>query len=188
MNLLVNSDPEYITVKGIQIPIKTDFELWVSLLIAADNNDLKMLQEAVGGILGGIPSPKYQLDVISAMLAWVSGQEKGTDDGEKASSGATALDFEIDGSVIYCELWQHFPHLMEKGISYHEGIELIKLLIHDENTMLWHRVFARCGNFSKMTTDERAYWNKERGRYAILKSNRKIKQGSIDNVMSGAFM
>ena len=50
------------------------------------------------------------------------------------------------------------------------------------DTMLWHRAFARCGDFSKMSKDQQKYWQQERARWAIKKT-----QADIDNVFSAAF-
>ena len=41
-----------------------------------------------------------------------------------------------------------------------------------------HRAFARCGDFSKMSKEQKGvYWQKERAKYAI-----RAKQDDIDDV------
>lgn len=84
--------------------------------------------------------------------------------------------------MIYCELWEHYPNLMQRGISFPEGMELVKLLIANDKTALHHRAFARIGDFSKMDREQKKYWQRERAKYAL-----KMSQKSIDDVFSRGF-
>lgn len=183
MNLLVSKPLDYINVEGLKLNIKTDFSIWVGFLIAVDKKDNKKILAALGEIFETIPSETDPVQLIQAMKGWISqsGPDVQDNKGEKISS-SRAFDFDVDGNVIYCELWEYFPHLMERGITYHEGIELIKLLIANDNTILHHRAFARCGDFSKMDKEQKKYWNRERARYAI-----KASQADIDDIFSRAF-
>lgn len=187
MNLLTEKAPDYITVRGVNIKIKTDFTLWVRFIIACENQDAEKLGKALFDIFGGVPQAEFKGEIISAVMAWLIGGKEGDKKGAASSSGAAAFDFETDGSVIYCELWEYFPGLMKRGISYHEGMELIKLLLQNENTAMWHRAFARCGDFSKMSKEQKSFWQQERAKYALSAKKRIQNQKSIDNTMSAAF-
>lgn len=186
MNLLVNKAPDYITVGGKKLSIKTDFALWISFVISCENNDTDGILKAISDIFEEVPP--QQDEFISACMEWLfPDNEKG---GKKTAQKQNAMnripfDFEVDGNVIYCELWEYFPHLMERGISFHEGIELIKLLLHNENTMMWHRAFARCGDFSKMDKEQQKYWRQQRAQYRI--KNRRISQEDRDKWLYNAF-
>lgn len=183
MNLLINNAPDYITVGGNKIEIKTDFALWVKLLLAIDSQDMNQLAEAFQGIFAVPPKNVDSDELMTAIKDWLSlSNESTSGGGETNTANKTAFDFEADGSVIFCELWEHFPHLMEKGISFHVGIELIKLLMSNDKTVMYHRAFARCGDFSKLSKSEKEYWGRERAKYAI-----KAKQEDIDDVFSRAF-
>lgn len=184
MNLLINNAPDYITVGGNKIKIKTDFSLWIKLLLAIEKNDIKGLAEAFDSIFTEPPKNVSSDELMTAIKEWISlsGESGNSGGGETNTANKTAFDFEADGSVIFCELWEYFPHLMERGISFHVGIELIKLLLSNDKTVMYHRAFARCGDFSKLSKGEKEYWIKERAKYAI-----KAKQKDIDAVFSNAF-
>ena len=185
MNLLIESAPDYLVVRGKKININTDFALWVEFFIASKHNDVNGVKRALLKILHEIPECSVE-ELMTACIQWSNGNDK-ADNGPRKSGSITSsppFDFEEDGNVIYCELWEYFPKLMDRGISYHEGIELIKILLHNEDTMLWHRAFARTGDFSKMSTEQKNYWQKQRAIWIIPDSS---NQDSIDNIMSGAF-
>lgn len=185
MNLLIDKAPDYIVVGGETIKINTSFFSWVEFMICLDKKEnekaIKVLLEKI--FLDGLPNTDIT-ETVKACYAWLYPEDSNKSEGNFSSNktGAIAFDFSMDGSVIYCELWEHFPHLMERGISFHEGIQLIKLLLSNEKTMLWHRAFARCGDFSKMDKEQKKYWQKERARWAIKKT-----QDDIDDVFSKAF-
>lgn len=183
MNLLIDNAPDYIVVRGKIIKINTSFNAWVRFMIAVDGKDDKEIIDAITDILGGEVMGENPQEVISACFAWLfqADEKSGAKTAEK--SGSVPFDFAVDGNVIYCELWEYFPHLMERGISYHEGMELIKLLMHNDKTMLWHRAFARCGDFQKLDKEQKKYWQKQRAIWSLNKQN----QNDIDMVMSSAF-
>lgn len=182
MNLLVQNAPDYIMVGGKKIHIKTDFALWVSFLIACENENPEGILTAVSNIVENMPEERDEL--AGACMHWLfgNGENKAEQPGT-TSSRKMAFDFAEDGNIIYCELWEYFPHLMKRGISFHEGMELIKILLHNENTLLWHRAFARCGDFSKMDKEQRKYWQRQRAIYMI---KNKYKSADAD-VMCGDF-
>ena len=183
MNLLVEKASDYLTVGGDKIKIKTDFFAWAAFITACDKRDDERIIAAVLDIFGYMPQNWDEL--FEACMKWMfpagnsGSQAKGISEQRKK---ATPFDFEEDGSIIYCELWQYFPHLMERGISFPEGMELIGLLLNNEDTMLWHRAFARCGDFKGMSKEQKKYWEKQRAIYAIRKPS-----GNVDDIMSGAF-
>ena len=186
MNLLLSKSPDYIVIGGKRLSVKTDFALWVSFIISCENNDADGILAAVANIFEELPAE--QNEFIQACMDWLF------PDNEKRVSADTKnqnamrqipFDFEADGNVIYCELWEYFPHLMERGISFHEGMELIKLLLHNENTVLWHRAFARCGDFSEMDKEQQKYWRQQRAQYRI--ENRNISQEDKDKWLYNAF-
>lgn len=184
MNLLIKNAPDYITAGGKKLYIRTDFNLWVRFLIACKNRDDDEIADSITAIVKGeIPRGKEaQAEFAKACFSWLSaGKEQGA---QQSQTGQAAFDFEQDGSVIYCEMWEYFPHLMQRGISFHEGIEIIQTLLHNDSTMLWHRAFARCGDFSALSKNEKKYWTKERAKYTI---RMKQSQEQIDAVMSGDF-
>lgn len=172
MNLLMQTSPDYITVGAEKIPIKTDFFLWVRFVAAFEKGDGEGLIKSIFLIAGD--NVKINDAFITACISWLFPESGKAKKKAKKSAGAqsAAFQFEADGNVIFCELWQYFPALMQRGISFHEGIELIKLLLHNEKTMLWHRAFARCGSFEGMSKEQQKYWNRQRRIY-------KIKDGSI---------
>lgn len=188
MNLLIEKAPDYLKVRGITIKIKTDFTLWVRFIIACENKNSEEIGKALLDIFGGVPQVTYKDDMIQAVMLWLYHGAGNKETGQQTKTNASAVfDFEVDGNVIYCELWQYFPHLMARGISYHEGVELIKLLLHNENTMLWHRGFARCGDFSSMSKEQKTFWQKERAKYQLPVKNRLQNQQNIDDIMSRSF-
>ena len=184
MNLLIEKAPDYIVVRGKKIKIETSFDVWVRFIVALKQEDEIKIEKAFNDIFGNIPHDNIK-EVIQECMNWMSsGDEKKTKESSRTKSTSSApFDFEIDGNVIYCELWEHFPHLMERGITYHEGIELIKLLMHNENTIMWHRAFARCGDFSKMDKERKQYWMKQRAIWVIPNTDQK----RIDDVFATAF-
>ena len=185
MNLLVETPPDYIIVRGKKLKINTSFGLWVELIISSKKDDKKKAENAINKILCEKTDGTFE-EVITECLKWLSVNnetEKTCNTSKETTSTSVPFDFEIDGNIIYCELWEYFPHLMERGISYHEGIELIKIIMHNENSILWHRAFARCGDFSKMDKDHKQYWQKQRAMYII--SN--MDDQSIDDVFARAF-
>lgn len=184
MNLLTGTAPDAITVGGKSLQIKTDFQTWVRFLISCENQNPDDMQAALLDILGGEMEPIRQKETVAALLSWLFGESGRS--GGACTPEAAAFDFEADGNVIYCELWEYFPAMMERGITYHEGMEMIKLLLHNEKTMLWHRAFARCGDFSRLSREERSYWQKERLRYRIVRKKR-MEQEEMDEIMSKNF-
>ena len=182
MNLLVETAPDYIVVRGKKIKINSSFDAWVRFIIATKKEADADVGNALTQIFVEVPEGSPQ-EVIVACMNWMLDKSTGEETKGDATSTTPAFDFEVDGNVIYCELWEYFPHLMTRGISYHEGMELIKLLLHNENTMLWHRAFARCGDFSKMDKERKQYWMKQRATWAIKNQ----RQSDIDAVLSTAF-
>lgn len=185
MNLLIDKAPDYIVVGGQKIKINTSFSAWVEFIIHFDN---KENEKAIGVLLNkifvnGCPNTDIR-ETVKACYAWLYPKDDCKSEGNFSSNktGAVSFDFSVDGNVIYCELWEYFPHLMERGITFHEGMQLIKLLLSNGDTMLWHRAFARCGDFSKMSKEQKEYWQKERARWAIKKA-----QTDIDDVFSKSF-
>lgn len=166
MNLLIETAPDYLTVGGKRIKIKTDFFAWVKFFIACESGNAEEICESIFNIAGNITFKPEEF--IAASMEWMfpkkSGQKKA---GKNMFENKAPFDFDADGSVIYCELWRYFPKMMKRGITFHEGMELIGLLLHDENTALWHRAFARCGDFSKMDKERQKYWNKQRALYSL---------------------
>lgn len=181
MNLLIENTPDYIVVRGIKLKIKTDFALWVKFLLAIEESNEDILTDILVEIFGEIPQNIAPKELVSAMGSWLFQCNEKADTGRN-NGGKSAFDFNADGNIIFCELWQYFPQLMEKGISFPQGLELIKLLMQNEKTILSHRAFARCGDFSKLSKEQRSYWQKERSKYAI-----KMKQEEIDNAIASMF-
>lgn len=184
MNLLIDTAPDYIVVRGKKIKINTSFGVWVKFIVASKKDDAAMAQSALDEIFGKMPTESPQ-EVMSQCLKWLYTETNKSNGNNSQSNGNSSVpfDFDVDGNVIYCELWEYFPHLMERGISYHEGMELIKLLMHNDDTMLWHRAFARCGDFSKMDKEQKKYWQKQRAIWVIPNTD----QQSIDDVFATAF-
>lgn len=177
MNLLVETAPDYIVVGGEKLKLKTDFQLWVKFILACSKQDQTEIIQVLSDIFEKLPETHLE-EFVQKCTKWLyppedpnkGGANSESDNRDRRSgnrSGTKAFDFEEDGNIIYCELWQYFPRLMERGISFHEGIELIKILMSNENTNLWHRAFARCGDFSKMTKEQKRYWQKQRAIYSI---------------------
>lgn len=183
MNLLFENSPDYITVGGKKIKINTGFGEWVRFITACAKHDDAEIEKALVALFPEkIPDECAPEELADACLGWVSqGDQKAEKQGQPQKA-ASAFDFEADGNVLYCELWEYFPELMRRGITFHEGMELIGVLLSNENTMMWHRAFARCGNFGKMDKEQRKYWQTERAKYVI-----KAKQEDIDAVFANAF-
>ena len=183
MNLLIETAPDYIMVGGIKLNIKTDFITWVKFLIGIEQNDEGQTLNVLNDIFGEVPVGLDIHELIKAIMEWLyQAQEKVKIKVDNATTSKTAFDFNIDGNIIFCELWEHFPHLMQQGINFQTGLELIKLLMSNENTTMYHRAFARCGDFSKMSKEQKQYWQKERAKYAI-----RAKQEDIDDLLSNTF-
>lgn len=185
MNLLINKAPDYIIVGGEKLSIRTDFSLWVAFIVSCEKSDSDGILAAITNIVGELP-PK-QDEFIQACINWLfpKNAESQQSPVQKSIMQQVPFDFEMDGNVIYCELWEYFPHLMERGISFHEGVELIKILLHNENTIMWHRAFARCGDFSQMNKEQQKYWQKQRALYAV--KNRNVSQEDRDRWLYNAF-
>lgn len=183
MNLLIEKAPDFITVGGEKIKINTSFNIWVEFFIACNSDNEEKLAEALCKVfVDGIPNTDIT-ETISACLDWLFPKDNTKKKAHsKAYTNSKAFDFDMDGNLIYCELWEYFPHLMERGISFHEGMELIALLMSNEKTMLHHRAFARCGDFSKMDKEQKKYWRQERTKWAIP-----THKNEIDDVFSKAF-
>lgn len=184
MNLLIEKAPDYIVVGGKKAKIDTSFGVWVEFFIACNSKDDNRILAAVKKVFpGGIPSFDAE-EIISACLKWLFPPQNDNKTGNvsKQKNTSQAFDFEIDGNVIYCELWEYFPHLMKRGITFHEGMELIRLLMHNDKTMLWHRAFARCGDFSKMDKEQKSYWTRQRAIWTIPETDK-----NIDDIFSAAF-
>lgn len=185
MNLLIEKAPDYIVVRGEKIRINTSFDVWVRFFVvcSSDCGESEKINALQNVFVDGIPQTDIS-ETVSQCFKWLLPPDNCKCEGNLSENknNTQAFDFSMDGSVIYCELWEYFPHLMERGISFHEGMQLIKLLLCNENTMLWHRAFARCGDFSKMDKEQKRYWQKERARW-LIRGN----QNSIDDVFSKAF-
>ena len=172
MNLLIEAAPDYIVVGGEKLKLKTDFQLWVKFILACSKQNQTEMIQALSNIFEKLPEMHLD-EFIQKCIEWLypedsnKGGASSKSDSNDRRNSPKAFDFEEDGNIIYCELWQYFPHLMERGISFHEGIELIKILMSNENTNLWHRAFARCGDFSKMTKEQKRYWQNQRAIYTI---------------------
>lgn len=181
MNLLIENAPDFIEVGGIKLKIKSDFTLWVRFIIALEKQDIEQINLILNEIFGEIPLNIDEAEFLNSISEWL--WQKDETESKTMHSTKKAFDFGMDGSIIFCELWEHFPHLMKNNITFHQGIELVRLLMSNENTVLHHRAFARCGDFSKMDKEQRKYWLKERSKYSP-----KISQKDIDNVMSECFI
>ena len=184
MNLLIDTAPDYIVVRGKKIKINTSFNVWVEFFIACRSDNQENIGNVMLKIFDTIPDADAE-EIIAECIKWLfyEGEKTNGDTHSNTKTSSPPFDFEIDGNVIYCELWEYFPHLMQRGITYHEGMELIKLLMHNDKTVLWHRSFARCGDFSKMDKEQKKYWQKQRALYAIPNTT----QQSIDDVFATAF-
>ena len=184
MNLLIETAPNYIVVRGKKIKINTSFNVWVEFFIACKSGCDNKIENSMLKIFEEIPDASAE-EIIVECMHWLFNESTNTakiNNVEKSNTSAP-FDFEIDGNVIYCELWEYFPHLMQKGISYHEGMEFIKILMHNDKTMLWHRAFARTGDFSKMDKEQKKYWQKQKVIFTIPNSS----QQNIDDVLATAF-
>lgn len=176
MNLLCESVSDYITVSDKKYKIKTDFSLWISVFIAFESEDVDKITDALVNVFEDeIPNDS---GIVKALEEWMFQGDTNTTNTKKQD--ANVIDFEVDGNVIYCELWRYYPELMKKGISFHEGMELIKAIMSNKDTELWHRAFARCGDFSKMGKEERQYWHKQRLIYAIKSKNDSVEDDFCD--------
>ena len=175
MNLLFENAPDYIMVGGKKIKMNTDFRLWAKYIIASENQDTDGINESLGDIFGNIRIPTACIDEFFEKISeWLYGNNTPC-----RTNKAPSFSFEEDGNVIYAELWNRYPHLMEKGPTFHEVAELIKNLLCDENSELWHRAYARTGNFSKLSKEQKEYWEKERRRLR-LKDRRSQAQKEFD--------
>lgn len=184
MNLLIETAPDYIVVRGKKIKINTSFSVWVEFLIMCKSGNEKNAERVLLKIFETIPDEDADSVMLECMKWLFSENESDKGNVEaKTTTSSVPFDFEIDGNVIYCELWEYFPHLMERGISYHEGMELIKLLMHNEKTMLWHRAFARTGDFSKMDKEQKNYWQRQKALYVLPNPEPQY----IDDVFATAF-
>ena len=185
MNLLIENAPDYIVVRGKFLKIDTSFSAWVRFLVAVDGGKDEDIVKAITDIFGEEIVCENPQEVIAACFGWLfqTNDKSGAKTAEKGGGGSVPFDYAVDGNVIYCELWEYFPHLMKRGISYHEGTELIKLLMHNDKTMLWHRAYARCGDFSKLDKEQQKYWQKQRAIWSLNSQS----QGDIDAVMASAF-
>ena len=185
MNLLIDNAPDYIVIGGKKIKINTSFSAWVKFVIASKKDDIEMVFRALMDIFDELPNEPPD-KVLKACMDWMFCTEKNEvqqKEAPKRKSSSEAYDFEVDGNVIYCELWEYFPQLMQRGITYHEGIELIKILLQKDKTLLSERAFARCGDFSKLDKEHKKMWQKRRAMWAIPNTSQK----SIDDVFSNAF-
>ncbi len=189
MNLLTDTSPDEIKVGGFIYKCDTSFGKWVKYIIAAESGDAAKVNEALFDIFGAVDIPKRLMnDFISATYEWMFPRSESDDVKPRGSNGGKAYDFDFDGNIIYTELWQYFPELMRKGFTWHEGVELIRLLVNNKDTELHHRAFARVGNFSKLSKEERKYWNEERVRLKLPdKRTDEQKQSDFDNAMSSLF-
>ena len=179
MNLLFENAPDYIVVGGKKIKMNTDFRLWAKYIIASENQDTDGINESLGQIFGNIKIPTiYINEFFEKISEWLYGSNT-----SRNSNKMPSFSFEEDGNVIYAELWNRYPHLMEKNPTFHEVVELIKNLLSDENSELWHRAYARTGNFSKLSKEQKEYWNKERRRLR-LKDKRSQAQKELDFEMA----
>lgn len=184
MNLLTDTTPDYLQIGKTRLKIKTDFALWVKFIILTENNDVSAITNLLDEIFEQLPTNIEPKELVKHISEWLWQCENKTfKDSEQKTTSRQAFDFSADGNIIFCELWEYFPHLMQQGISFPQGMELIKLLLSNEKTVLFHRAHARCGDFSKFSKEMKEYWLKERAKYAI-----KAKQEDIDAVFSGAFM
>lgn len=181
MNLLTDKTPDFIEVGGKRLRIKTDFALWVKFLIIIESDDTIALMNILSDIFNEIPTDIEPKELIYHIQEWLWQCENKTFTDNSQNTGKQSFDFSVDGNIIYCELWEYFPHLMQQGVSFPQGLELIKLLMSNEKTVLHHRAFARDGDFSKMSADMKKYWQGERAKYALKKQD-------VDDVLSGAFM
>lgn len=169
-NPFIDKPKKYIIIEGEKFAVKTDFELWVRLLIASGRQDADELTAAIIDILNGVPS----IDISQSLIDWLN-QFEGKNEppkkgkAKKKAENKQAFDFDYDGAVIFAELWQYYPSLMQRGINYFEGIALIHQIIQKGYTEseLSRRAFARCGDFSKMEQKEREQWLKLRNEYAL---------------------
>ena len=185
MNLLINDTPDYVMVGGKKIPIRTDFSLWVAFLLACEEGNADKIGKCIKNI--AIEYPENPKEFANACMDWLFPDKAKNEKKTKSSDvmKQQPFDFAADGNVIYCELWQYFPKLMERGITFHEGIELMKILLHNEKTLMWHIAFARCGDFSKMEKEKRKYWQGQRTIYRL--ENKAVTQEDRDKWLYNAF-
>lgn len=172
-NALVDSPAEYIVIGEEKIKVNTGFIPWMKALISSIRKDEKMMEEALVEIFGEIPkiNPEF---ITVAMVKWMTqfDEKIKTKEDKNETEQKDSIDWDKDGSIIFSELWQFYPDLMKRGINFFEGLELINRIVGKgrEQSELSMRVFARCGDFSKMGKDERAAWQKLRRQYAIKKT------------------
>ena len=182
MNLLCENAPDFLTVGGEKLKINTDFFVWIRFLTAFETNDVLRLENSLVEIFGKIPDTSSFDEIISAMRDWLNlTDEKAFKTGQAC---VPCLSFCYDGNLIYAELWKYFPDMMKRGLTYQEGIELVNLILCDDKTMLWHRAFARSGDFSQFPKEQKRYWEKERAKYKLPS---KANQQNTDDVLSSVF-
>lgn len=189
MNLLIEKAPGYIVIGGKKERINTSFDIWIKFFIACEKCDGEAMESVIKDIfVDGMPQADIK-ETAEGCLKWLFPDNKCKNEGGSSENegGTQAFDFSIDGNVIYCELWEYFPHLMQRGMTFHEGMQAVKLLLCNEDTLLWHRAFARCGDFSKMNKEQKRYWEKERAKYRLPIKNEEKNQREIDRVFSKAF-
>lgn len=180
MNLLTDNSPDFIEVRGEKIKLNPSFKKWVKYIIATESGNIQLIEQSLFDIFGDAQIKKDLFyEFLQKTFEWAF------PDSEKnyKRNSKKAYDFEEDGNTIYAELWQYFPELMKKDLSWHEGIELIRLLIGNKDTELHHRAFARIGDFTKLSKEEKKYWNEERQRL-ILKDKRTEQQKDEDFIFA----
>ncbi len=171
--------------------LNIDFVTWARYKIAIKNGSEEERLAAYFSLFAEMPpdieKALADMPLVTAWMITATKEADEEDEGEEPTPKEPYC-FAHDGAVIWAEMWRHFPLLMQRGVSWHEGVAMINdiLSMPTENSQLAFLAYARTGDFSQLSKNQREFWQRARTRHALpMGENEKQEQAAVLEVLRG---
>lgn len=187
MSIITATLPDFVTVRGINCKIKTDFKVWLefSQLLTEDISYTEKLVKMLNFIYPELP-PNL-IDGINAMMQFYGHSEELVKDAEKKLQ-KSCFDFEYDADLIYSAFYQQYKiDLAEANMHWWKFKALLSGL--SEDTHFIKVVQYRSMDISKIKDKEqKKFYNDMKRRYRLPdKRSEEEKEKHFNDVMESLF-
>lgn len=187
MNVLTDGFPNYITVRGEQFPIRTDFRTWIrfSEMMSGEGEVAERLAKAMALVFERLPSSLE--GAVNGMLEFFA-----VKDSERTSAcrvtGKRVYDFAYDGALIIAAFRQQYGiDLLQSDMHWHEFRALLAGLT--DATMFVKVIGYRSANLDEIKDKDRKKFYRQMKEVYRLPDNRSEEERDADMItaLEGAF-
>lgn len=162
MNFWVTPLPETVTIQGKEIPIYTDFRVWVKcgILLEQEKNPISLAVELLRLCYPALP-PSFE-GAMEGIFSFYTGGDKPAEKGKKP-----LYSFDYDGDLIYAAFYSQYGiDLAHASLHWYQFRALFAGL--EENSRFAEVLGAREVNLSKISDPaQKAYYRKLKANYRL---------------------